>query len=85
MAKPNEIEKQNLEAHVELCAIRYSHLESKLENLEHRMDKLETHLVDIKGHLSKKVAGTDAKIWKVVLTLLSIALAGIIGFLYHSI
>ena len=85
MAKPNEIEKQNLEAHVELCAIRYSHLESKLENLEHRMDKLETHLGDIKGHLSKKVAGTDAKIWKVVLTLLSIALAGIMGFLYHSI
>ena len=41
MAKPSEIEKQSLEAHVEICAVRYSNLETKLSNLEQRMDKLE--------------------------------------------
>ena len=28
-SKPTEIEKQNLEAHVELCAVRYGSLETK--------------------------------------------------------
>ena len=43
-----EIEKQNLEAHVEICAVRYASLEAKLNNLENRIDKVEEHLVDIK-------------------------------------
>lgn len=43
-----EIEKKSLEAHVEICAVRYASLETKLENLEKRMDKVEGHLVDIK-------------------------------------
>jgi predicted nuclease with TOPRIM domain len=46
-----EIEKQNLEAHVEICAVRYANLETKLENLEERIDKVEEHLVDIKNVL----------------------------------
>jgi prefoldin subunit 5 len=48
-----DIEKKSLEAHVELCAERYSNLETKLENLDHRMDKLEGHIVDIKDSLSQ--------------------------------
>ena len=34
MADTTDIEKKSLEAHVELCAERYRHLELKLENLE---------------------------------------------------
>jgi hypothetical protein len=49
--KPTEIEKQNLEAHVEICAVRYASLETKLDNLEQRMDKVELHLIDIKDRL----------------------------------
>lgn len=29
-----DIEKKSLEAHVDLCALRYKHLETKLENVE---------------------------------------------------
>lgn len=47
-----EIEKQNLEAHVEICAVRYASLESKLTHLESRMDRVEEHLVDIKTALA---------------------------------
>ena len=48
-----EIEKKSLEAHVELCAERYSALETKLNNLDDRMDKIEGHIIDIKDSLSR--------------------------------
>ena len=47
-----EIEKQNLEAHVEICAVRYASLEQKLSNLESRMDRVDEHLMDIKTALA---------------------------------
>jgi hypothetical protein len=47
-----EIEKQNLEAHVEICAVRYASLEQKLSNLESRMDRVDEHLMDIKTTLA---------------------------------
>ena len=37
-----EIEKQSLEAHVELCAERYGKLENKLETVEKKVEKLES-------------------------------------------
>ena len=48
-----DIEKKSLEAHVEICAVRYSNLESQLQNLESRMDKVENHLVDIKEAINR--------------------------------
>lgn len=38
MADTTEIEKHNLEAHVELCAERYRFLEEKLETLEGKIE-----------------------------------------------
>lgn len=43
-----DIEKKSLEAHVEICAVRYSNLETQLANLETRMDKVEGYLLEIK-------------------------------------
>ena len=48
-----DIEKKSLEAHVELCAERYSALETKLNNLDDRMDKIEGHIIDIKDSLGR--------------------------------
>jgi predicted nucleic acid-binding Zn-ribbon protein len=80
-----EIEKQNLEAHVELCAVRYTSLESKLNNLEQRMDKLEIHLVDIKNSLNDKVAGSDKQTISIFTSMMGVVLAGLIGFITHSV
>jgi len=55
-----DIEKKSLEAHVELCAERYSNLETKLANLETRMEKFEGYLLEIKNSLAGK-ADSDAK------------------------
>lgn len=85
MAKPTEIEKQNLEAHVELCAVRYGSLETKLNNLEQRMDKLELHLIDIKNSLTDKITGGDKQTISIFTTLMGVVLAGLIGFITHGI
>ena len=43
-----EIEKNNLEAHTELCAERYDNLQSQLSTIETRMDSMEAALGDLK-------------------------------------
>jgi chromosome segregation ATPase len=48
-----EIEKESLEAHVELCAARYSRLEEKLDNLEGRVIGIETVLGEIRDTVVK--------------------------------
>jgi hypothetical protein len=73
-----EIEKQNLEAHVEICAVRYASLENKLIHLEDRMDRVEEHLVDIKTTLAvvaqqerdqPEPKGEDANPYKTMITI----------------
>ena len=85
MAKPTDIEKENLEAHVELCAVRYGSLETKLNNLEQRMDKLELHLIDIKNSLTDKISGGDKQTISIFTTMMGVVLAGLIGFISHSL
>lgn len=41
MTEPTDIEKKNLEAHVELCAERYRALETKLEDIDNKICALE--------------------------------------------
>jgi hypothetical protein len=84
MAKPTEIEKQNLEAHVEICAVRYANLETKLENLEHRMDKLEGYL-GIKDSLDEKFEGRGKQSVSTLVSILGVILAGLIGFIGHAL
>ena len=55
-----EIEKKSLEAHVEICAVRYSNLETQLQNVETRMDKLEGYLIEIKEAIAKSAPDTAA-------------------------
>jgi hypothetical protein len=85
MSTPSEIEKQSLEAHVEICAVRYSNLETKLENLEHRMDKLEGYLVSIKASLDDKFEGRGKQSVSIIVTILSVVLTGLLGFLAHVV
>lgn len=52
---PNDIEKNNLEAHVELCAIRYAGLDSRLNSLETKLTKLADEVLDSKSSLAKTI------------------------------
>jgi hypothetical protein len=50
MGQPTDIEKENLEAHVELCAQRYDALEKRLGSVEIKISSL--HDTVEKSHLS---------------------------------
>jgi prefoldin subunit 5 len=43
-----DIEKKSLEAHVELCAERYKNLDDRLSNLDARMGRVESLVIEIK-------------------------------------
>ena len=47
-----KIEKENLEAHVELCAERYDALEEKLDAVEEKVSSLEIVVIEIKDMIS---------------------------------
>lgn len=48
----SDIEKENLEAHVELCAERYRQLNMKLDTLDSKVTSMEGMISDIKNTLS---------------------------------
>jgi len=51
MLNPTEIERTNLDAHVSLCALRYSQLESRLQSVEQSITDVYTLLSDIRDRL----------------------------------
>jgi len=74
MSAPTDIEKENLEAHVELCAQRYSALENRLASVE---DKLSTlHETVQASHLStvKVLIGTAGTVLVGLLSLIGVIL-----------
>jgi prefoldin subunit 5 len=78
-----DIEKKSLEAHVELCAERYSTLEFKLENLDKRMDSLEGHIIDIKDSI-ERVGGEGNKTLITIGTAVFVALlTAVLGIVVH--
>jgi archaellum component FlaC len=48
-----DIEKENLEAHVELCAERYRRVEEKLENVETKMSTVSSDLSGLHTSMSQ--------------------------------
>jgi len=76
-----DIEKKSLEAHVELCAERYTNLENKLSNLDNRMDKLELHIIDIKDSLNNVGKDSNKTLITIGTSILGVLIAGIITLL----
>ena len=76
------IEKQSLEAHVDLCAERYMHMADRIERLENdigkRMDTLEGMLKEIKDGFAKKEESALKTMFAVGLRAIT-ALLGISG------
>jgi prefoldin subunit 5 len=55
MAETTEIEKKSLEAHVELCAERYSSLDQRIDGINEKIEKVEQCVEDIKAMMSAHV------------------------------
>ena len=72
MASPTtKLERQNLEAHVDLCAIRYEALEGRLGKVETKIDDIHNDMIEGQKSITKVLIGTAGT---VVASLLSIVI-----------
>lgn len=53
-----QLEKESLEAHVDLCALRYGQLDQRLTNLENKVDNIHEDIVEGQKSLTKVIVGT---------------------------
>jgi predicted nucleic acid-binding Zn-ribbon protein len=83
MSKTTDIEKKNLEAHVELCAERYAALENKLDNLDERMTVIERHVVEIKDSITNKTGGINKQMITIGTTIVGVMFTAVISLLIH--
>jgi predicted nucleic acid-binding Zn-ribbon protein len=74
MATPTDIEKENLEAHVELCAQRYTSLENRLTNIEDKVGGLQKLIEDSHNSMTKVIIGTAGTVVAGVLSVLVVLL-----------
>ena len=78
-----ELEKKSLEAHVVICAERYMVLETKIDSLEDRLDKLESHVVDIKNTIAASSDGHNKQLITIATTVIGVLLTAIFGLITH--
>ena len=52
------LERTSLEAHVDLCALRYQQLDLRLTNLEKKVDDIHEDIVQGQKSLTKVIVGT---------------------------
>jgi predicted nuclease with TOPRIM domain len=79
------IEKQSLEAHVELCAERYEKLENKLEGLEKKVEKLEEHILVIKESLAGSGNQQNKQLITIGTAIIAVLISGIITMAIHLV
>jgi tetrahydromethanopterin S-methyltransferase subunit G len=69
-----DLEKTSLEAHVDLCALRYAQLDKRLTTLESKVDNMHSEIVSGQKSLVKVIIGTagtiTAGILSIVVTIL---------------
>lgn len=58
MSGPTDIEKENLEAHVELCSQRYDALEKRLSSIESKVSNLQDTIEKSSLNTIKVLIGT---------------------------
>lgn len=62
LTNTTEHEKENLEAHVDLCAIRYQNLDNRLTKVEERLEQLHTAVKQNNSTTMKALIGAVATI-----------------------
>ena len=86
MAKRKEaadIEKESLEAHVELCAERYDRTMERMEHIEDRLTQVETVLQEIKAMLAQKETDSYRKLISIGITVIGTLATTMLGLLIY--
>ena len=73
-----DIEKKNLEAHVELCAVRYKFIEEKLEAVDEQLSKLSNAIGDVKTMMQNMVEKRNTQLigWGLGIMALKVSIIG---------
>ena len=79
MSKTTSIEKENLEAHVELCAQRYDALEQRLTSVEGKISVLQDTVEKSSLNTIKILVGTAGTIIVAVLSLVGVIVTKLPG------
>ena len=82
---PTDIEKESLEAHVELCSQRYDAMKGNMERMEERLGNLETMVKQIKDMLVEKENQAYKKLLGVGFTIIGSLLTTLIGLALYVI
>jgi tetrahydromethanopterin S-methyltransferase subunit G len=69
MSQPSQLERESLEAHVDLCALRYEQLDKRLSTLEEKVDDIHSDIVEGQKGLSKVIIGTAGTVIAGVLSI----------------
>jgi len=80
MVDTTSIEKKSLEAHVELCAERYSALELRLDNVDAKIASLELMVVQVRDMVRDMAEKRNSQLISWGLGIMG-TMAGIIGWL----
>jgi len=62
MATATNLEKENLEAHVDLCQERYEQLEARLTKIEDKVEHIHKDITDGQKSMTKVLVGTAGTI-----------------------
>ena len=62
MAKATNLEKSNLEAHVDLCQQRYEQLESRLNKIEQKVEDIHSDITTGQQSMTKVLIGATGTI-----------------------
>ena len=76
---PTDIEKESLEAHVELCAQRYDAMKDNMERMEDRLTNVETIVKQIKDMLVEKENKAYVKLLNLGIAIIGSLLTALLG------
>jgi hypothetical protein len=74
MSSVTDIEKENLETHVELCALRYQQLETRLTSIETKVGTLTKTIEENQSSMTKVLIGTAGTVIVGVLSTIGVIL-----------
>lgn len=79
----HKIERESLEAHVDLCAERYENMREKMETMETRLAKVETIVSEIKNLLTEKETLAYRKIIGLGIGIIGSLLTALFGLIIY--
>lgn len=85
MRDTTDIEKQSLEAHVELCAHRYDSMTGNIERLGDRLSRVEMIAKEIKDMLTEKETQAYRKLLSIGVAIIGSLITALMGITMYLI